>query len=796
MSALRALFRVELRQLQKNRGRSWLVMLLVAAPVAAIVGASTLLQITVPSAEENRVATLGQATLQVQPVGDLTLARAREMLPEGVRSTTVANTRVYVRSGSLQIAARASHYEPGALEPGGLAEGMLVLVEGRAPAEPGEVALSKVLLAHLRKSVGETVLIDELSCEITGSALIPDSISAAFVLCALQPGQEERQSTLLVEADDAEVKAFTARWKKQGYEVVKRAQISGPDGFEQLIVFVIGGVGLLEAALIVAAAFAVGLRRRQREIGLLSATGADRTAIRFALVSSSGALALAGGLLGAVLGIIISALFHPHLDGWNGRLNGPFELVPLHIVAALSLGILSAVLAVAIPSRSASKIEVKEALGGRRPVTTGSSRWLALGVVMVAGALTLLLTSVKMEGPFAASSLLGGSILGVLGFGACSPWLLDRLAHLAGRLPLAWRLAVRDAGRFRARNGPVVTAVLAGMSISVTVAAMLTSLRRMPNFELAMMRDDWLVIEGLGAEQVAERLGSEFTLVASAPLSAAHSRGRGVIAATEPRSSDNAHASWIACGEPELLSVLGVIDDQPEYQSAGLVALHDHREAHTGASFPRLPEGTVAPELDCLHAKRVVRAPGFVIARAELERLEFEPGPPPGSRMIPWIVRLDQPISREDLERAEAIASESAGTTIDAQLLHLSPTRSFYRFVLLVCHATGLIILCVATTLSAVESAADARVLETVGAPPSLLRAVVSARTTYLAILGCVLAIPAGMFPAAGLISLASVPLELVMPWPEILITVLGLPLTAYCGAWLLASLPKKKALR
>ena len=770
-------------------------MLLVAAPVAAIVGASTLLQITVPTVEENRVATLGQATLQVRPVGNLTLAGAREMLPEGVRSTTVGNTRVYVRSGSLQVAASASHYEPGALDPGGLAEGMLVFAEGRAPAGPGEVALSRLLLDHLKKSVGETVLIDEELSRITGSALVPDSINAAFVLCAAQPEQEERQSTLLVAAEDSAAPAFTTRWRKQGYEVVKRAEISGPDGFEQLVVFVIGGVGLLEAALIVAAAFAVGLRRRQREIGLLSATGADRTAIRFALVSSAGALALAGGLIGAVVGAALSALIHPHLDDWNGRLNGPFELVPIHIAAAILLGILSAVLAVAIPSQAASKIEVKEALGGRRPVTSGSSRWLVLGAVMVVGALTLLLTSVKMDSKLGAISLLSGSVLGVLGFGACSPWLLDRLAHFAGRLPLAWRLAVRDAGRFRARNGPVVTAVLAGMSISVTVAALLTSLRRMPNFEMAVMRDDWLVIQGLGAEQVSEQLASEFTLVASTRLAAVHSRGRGVIAATEPRSSDSAHASWIACGQPELLSALGVIDDQPEYSGSGLVALHDHRDDHTGASFPRLPQGTEAPALECLKAKRFMQSPGFVMAEEELERLEFEPGPPPGNRMIPWVVRLDHPISQADLKSAEAIAAETSGTTIDAQLLHLSPTRSFYQFVLLVSHATGLIILCVATTLSAVESAADARVLETVGAPPSLLRSVVSARTTYLAILGCVLAIPAGMFPAAGLISLASVSLDFVMPWPEILITVLGLPLTAYCGAWLLASLPKKKAI-
>ncbi len=66
--------------------------------------------------------------------------------------------------------------------------------------------------------------------------------------------------------------------------------------------------------------------------------------------------------------------------------------------------------------------------------------------------------------------ILSGAVLGVLGFGALSPWVLEKLGLMAPRLPVALRLAVRDTGRFRSRNGPVVTAVLAGLAASIALA--------------------------------------------------------------------------------------------------------------------------------------------------------------------------------------------------------------------------------------------------------------------------------------------------------------------------------------
>jgi putative ABC transport system permease protein len=61
-------------------------------------------------------------------------------------------------------------------------------------------------------------------------------------------------------------------------------------------------------------------------------------------------------------------------------------------------------------------------------------------------------------------------VLLILGMVMAMPWLVGRLAPLARRLPLAGRLAVRDATRNRTRTAPAVAAVMATVA-GVTVLA-------------------------------------------------------------------------------------------------------------------------------------------------------------------------------------------------------------------------------------------------------------------------------------------------------------------------------------
>ncbi len=189
---------------------------------------------------------------------------------------------------------------------------------------------------------------------------------------------------------------------------------------------------------------------------------------------------------------------------------------------------------------------------------------------------------------------------------------------------------------------------------------------------------------------------------------------------------------------------------------------------------------------------RSVDGPVFVIGREKVEALGMTKGPPPRRNLAPWLVRLEQSVTEAQLETARQIAASSVGTSVDAQLLHRRPERVFFQVVLLISIVTGLIVIFVATALTSVESAADARVLHSVGAAPALMRGHLAAHAGYLALLGCLLSVPAGLIPALGLVPLANFPLELAMPWAEVLVCVLGLPAAAYGGTWLFARLSRR----
>ncbi len=795
LRALRALLRVELRQLRRNPGRSWLVAVLVAVPVAAIVGGSTLLRITRQTLEESRAHTVGQADLRVhgalEPGVDV-----RALLPEDASVVQLYGARTEVRIPGRRLIARGVVLDMTSLEPGGIAEGMMVLDRGRLPRNSNEVALSTLLIEGLGRDVGETVELDGGTPRtVTGVVVDPEDLDLPLAVRSPDADEVLVGADLLVALDstaqpNASAATAAAALREAGLRVTVREEIQGRDGFEELVIFVIGSLGLLEAALVIAAAFGVGLRRRQREIGLLGSSGAARGGIRIALLASAAVLSLVGAALGVAVGIAMALMLHPSLDGWVGRLNGPFEVSWLQTAGAVLLGVVTGVAAASVPARSATRLPIRVALAGRRPVTQGSHRMLFAGVVTVASGLGMLAYGARIQGNVAGTLLVAGSVFGVLGFGACSPWLLDRLARWAAPLPLAWRLAVRDAGRFRTRNGPVVTAILAGMAISVTVAALLASVRNHPAFQTSAMPEEWIVVDGAGAEDVSVELADTFDAVARAPLAALYLQGELVRASFALQDADEGlgegQRSWVSCGDAALLDVFGAGVDPG---AAELIALRSNIKPDSIELTTGTGRRLEVPSVQAVAKSERVRGPRFMLDREAAQRMGCEPGPPPGADFVPWVVRLAQPLTEEQLDLARSVAAGFAGTVVDADLLHRAPTRDFYRVVLLVCFATGLIVLAVATALSSAESAADARVLTTVGATPRQLRAHLAARTGYLAVLGCLLAIPAGMIPAIGLVTMANSPLELVMPWPEVLVTVFGLPAIAYGGAWLLSAM-------
>ncbi|MBD3402869.1 FtsX-like permease family protein, partial [candidate division GN15 bacterium] len=592
---------------------------------------------------------------------------------------------------------------------------------------------------------------------------------------------------MLIDAPEIATDEIAASFRDAGFLVTTRDEAGAPDDAITALIYVLGTIGLFEAALVIATTFAVGFRRRQRELGLVAAVGASGSDIRLALLVSSLLLAGIGCAIGVVLGAGVMAAATPWLDAWNNRDNGAFVLSGIHIIMAVLLGLLTTAVAAHFPARRITRMSVRQALSSRRPTGAKASTWLLSGLLIAGAGLALLFLLPRDPAALSFLGIVGGSILGVLGFGIASPWLLTWTARHAGRLPLVGRLAVRDAGRFSTRNGPVVTAVLAGMAMSMTVAVLVTSLEHAFDRFPQAYRDDQLLVSGMGAESIVEQLEQQLPTVAAAPLRAVY-RGAEPIRAEFQTDEPFAlpRRDWIACGDDALLAALGAESKRSAFQSGAMLVFNPPAEISklqlstwVGDQPVDLPP-IVPHQLD-----QPVAEPLYLIHESHLASHGWQPGLPLGQTLTPWLVRLDRPVTREVLDRARAIAGQSAQTSIDAAVLHDNPTGTFYTIVLALCLLTGLIIVLVATSLTAEESVRDSHTLISVGAGPRVVRAQAAARAAYLALLGCILAVPAGLIPAIGLFESANFPLEFVMPWRSAVLTILLLPALAFTLSWL-----------
>src|SRR5437870_3498704 len=125
MSALRAVGRVAWRDITRHRGRSLLVVLLIALPVAAMVAGIALLRTTEPSQERRDAEQFGRADLIAQGVSR---AELDPYLPTGsiVEPMFSSDAQLLVDGSRPWVTVRGLVLD-------GLAQGMLTLLEGRPP---------------------------------------------------------------------------------------------------------------------------------------------------------------------------------------------------------------------------------------------------------------------------------------------------------------------------------------------------------------------------------------------------------------------------------------------------------------------------------------------------------------------------------------------------------------------------------------------------------------------------------------------------------------------------------------
>lgn len=809
VGASRALLRIARRSAGRSRWRSLLIVTLVLLPVAGMAGAATVLQTVTPAPEREVVSRMGQADLLVSPGSGGTEELLRNHLPAGSRIEPFLNT-----AGNLVLPGIKVPVTLSSQDPAGLARGMLSLTGGRLPVTRGEVAISAEVGRLARVGLGEHIQLSDLGSPVVIGlienplalkqrlVLADPSLAAAGAasnsvewLVGLPAGTDP--ATIDYGVPVTNMGSAYGPGSEPVFFLTTRTTAFGQASSTSPTLIVLGGLALVDAALVAAAAFAVGVRRRQRELGLLAASGAEPRHLARTVLAEAGVLGSVAALVGVVVGLLGALAMSPFLDDLSGHRNPLIALDPVMLIAAAALGIVASVVAAVAPAWNARQMPVLQALSGRRPPERSARRSLGLGGVIVGFALAMTIagSAVRFAGSVGGTwttistfLLLGGAVLGTLGFGACAPWLLEQLERPSRRLPIAPRIALRDTARARARSGPIVTALLAAFAATVALSAYQTSVEasNLARFQ-PPLQPEQIQVEGAGASTAGAAIARQLQAVAAGPIRGAGSEGEVVWLSPKDSNDPNARLStqYVTVGDAELLQALGGASAVSSFER-GSVVLFSSQPSELAEATIHIDAADGAPSRTALVSVVVVQRiatgnlPGAVVPASVVERL----GIAVGANEQNYIVRLAHAPTDAEVTTAAGIAAGYADTFITtARPPDLA--GGAFRWVLVgVSLLFALSVTGIAVALGEAESRSDQRTLLAVGADPRVRRRITASRAGVIALLGGVLAVPAGLLPVWGLLASRGAPL--VVPVPEVIGAVAVLPLLAIGAAWIL----------
>ena len=526
LTAWRASLRIARRDATRHKARSLLVLAMIGLPILGVVSVDVLYRSSQLTASEQLPRKLGDADALVtsgfggtpiaqSPDGSswalpttspedgqpqpLTLVQVRAVLPAGSQLVTwrvgSAEVRRPNQSAQLVTIDALDYINP-------VAGGIFVQRTGRAPRTTHEVALSTVTARHLGVRAGDTLSM-QLSNGAPASYLVTGTVQQRFhpnsdlavVTPAALPTDTGQfivgNTEFLVRSSQTITWSDVQRANAIGAVVVARSIVEhppprsavpyfrsgqgvtfGPSGSAHpsttaiATVAVIAVMCVLEIVFLAGPAFAIGARAQRRQLGLVIASGGEPRDSRNVVLGGGIVLGAIGGTFGVLLGLAV-ALTIRHWRIGTGADFGGLHFHGVEILGAAAVAILAGTLAAVMPARAAAHHDVVAALAGRRPEVRLRRRVSVVGLVVLAAGVTL--TAYGAIRTPQSADIAYGSALAELGLAACIPALVTLAGQLARRLPLAPRLALRDAARNRTRTASAAAAVMAAVAGMVAV---------------------------------------------------------------------------------------------------------------------------------------------------------------------------------------------------------------------------------------------------------------------------------------------------------------------------------------
>lgn len=499
----RLALRLARRDALRNRGRSILVLVMIALPVLAVTAADVVIQTQDVTAVESLDRDLGSAdALIAVPNGGAPVVQGvqpafwsppagaddAEGVPPTARDLSAAlgdAPLLETHEGGVDF--RSDHGTAGLeatevdlRDP--LTDGLFDFVSGRWPASSDEVVVNQALLDE-GYTVGDRL---ELTADgapapvIVGVAESSESRNypvAAGPIGSLGIDTDEWGGPSWLAGGGPVTWSDVHELNALGATALSRAVVTDPppdsalpdevrgwssasdDAMVAVVVLVVV-MALLEVVLLAGPAFAVSARRQSRTLALLAASGGTPAQSRRVILGGGVVLGGVAAAIGIVLGIGVGWLLVPVLQHRSDTWFGPFEVPWVHLVGIALFGLASAFLATVVPAWIASRQDVVAVLAGRRADKPPSLRSPILGVVLLAVGVagSAYGATAGSNGEFAIAA---SAVLAVFGMIFLVPIVVVGVARLAGRLPLSPRYAARDAARHRTRTVPAVAAVAA-----------------------------------------------------------------------------------------------------------------------------------------------------------------------------------------------------------------------------------------------------------------------------------------------------------------------------------------------
>ncbi|MGH3229675.1 MAG: FtsX-like permease family protein [Streptosporangiaceae bacterium] len=717
---------------------------------------------------------------------------------------------------------------------------LLGLVSGSYPAGPGQVALTSQVASLYNVYVGGTWRAAGTTWRVTGIVQDPSRLADEFALVA--PGQVPHPSQVIMLLGSAAARQALSNGAT--LPGVSAAALSGPNeqtsGNPPTLILVVEVLGLVFIGLVSVASFSVLAQRRRRALGMLSAIGATERNLRLVMITGGLAVGVAAALAGAALGLAAWFAYAPALQRDAGHAIDAANLPWWTFAIGVVLAVVTSVLASRRPAKTMAAVPVVAALSGRPAPPKAVHRSVLPGVIVFAAGLACLAYSGGLDNagipgsgngpggpnPPAGSPLvlLAGLVASIVGIILLAPLAIGVLAAGAGpRLPVAVRIALRDLVRYRARSGAALAATTFAVFLAMGIC-LVASIRFDnpldwigPNLSSSQLVFPNQVTpssgEGLGqlTNAQATRLNGQLNTLAASlhaqsavPLETSAFMYQVGTQAHDPRN----FTGTVYVATPRLLATYGIEASQippgtdvltmrpglagvprlemiwtPSY------ACNDNDPTCGTGPQPGADGGPpCTPGHDCLASPAIqtiaslpggTSAPNTVITEYAVSKYHMQTQP------AGWLIQAPAPLTAAQLNAARQLAL-SYQVVVETGTYNPS-LRDFADGATALGILIALSVLAMSVGLIRSETARDLRTLTATGAGTITRRTITAATAAALGLLGAILGIIGAVIAALAWAhsSLSTIFNDVLLT--DALILLVGLPLIAAAGGWLLA---------